>query len=76
MAVLSSLKKVINLHRNYDKLHCKGEPYQFSVLQDLSIQTDRQTDRHTDTDTQTQILLLFHKDKTNTEKENVEFEIT
>ena len=36
----------------------------------------RQTDRHTDTDTQTQILLLFHKDKTNTEKENVEFEIT
>ena len=30
--------------KTYEKLHCKGEPYQFSGKRDPSVQTNRQTD--------------------------------
>ena len=41
--VVQSPKIAINLHRNYEKLHCKGEPYRFGGQRDPSAQTDRQT---------------------------------
>ena len=49
--VVPSPKLVINLLRTYEKLSCKGEPYQFSCQQ-----TDTQTDKETN------ILLLYFKD--------------
>ena len=49
--VVPSPKLVINLLRTYEKLSCKGEPYQFSCQQ-----TDTQTDKETN------ILLLYYKD--------------
>ncbi len=42
----------INLPSSYEKLHCKGIPYQFSGQRDPLVQTERQTD----------ILLLYYKD--------------
>ena len=51
MSVVPSRKIIINLLRTYEKLHYKGEPYQFrgygypSVNTDLAIsKKDRQTD--------------------------------
>ena len=35
-------KKVINFLKTYKKLHCEGEPYQFSCQQDPSVQRDKQ----------------------------------
>ena len=43
---------VINLHRTYEKLHCKEEPYRLSGLRNPLVQTD------------TQILLLYYADIT------------
>ena len=44
MVVVPSLKIVINLPRTYEKLPCKGEPYQFIGKRDSSLQRNKQTD--------------------------------
>ena len=54
--VVSSSKVAINLPRAYEKLHCEGEPYRFSVWLNPSVHTDRKTDK------QTEILLLYYED--------------
>ena len=43
--VVSFPQKVINLPRTYQKLHCKGEPFQFSGQHDPAVQIDRQIHR-------------------------------
>ena len=40
IVLIPSSKIVINLHRTYEKLLCKGEPYPFSGQRDPSVNTD------------------------------------
>ena len=46
MVKVSVSKIVINLPRTYEKLQCKGEPYRSISLEDPSVHTKRQSQRH------------------------------
>ena len=43
--VVPSPQITIKLPMTYEKLHCRGEPYQFNGYRDPSVHTDRHTDR-------------------------------